>query len=192
MSFLRFLEYNTDWPVAKSIKQIKELYLADLVSNERTKFDFEYDKVMFEEKKKNIEEIKELIKEYQWKLQGVPERIAELEDLFERKKANYEQLEERYKHKRHIKYYTEAGRKLDSFLWDLRIFKNKRYDYVFNSKGRNFADQLEHRGYVQDRLMKQQMFKEFWRRIEEGQQLQEEMLAPSVEKAIRRYRATHG
>ena len=192
MTGLIFVSYNTDYPVEWNIKNIKQRYMSTLVDIEDRKFDFEYDKVTFEEKKKNIEELKELIKEYQWKLQGVPERIAELEDLFERKKANYEQLEERYKHKRHIKYYTEAGRKLDSFLWDLRIFKNKRYDYVFNSKGRNFADQLEHRGYVQDRLMKQQMFKEFWRRIEEGQQLQEEMLAPSVEKAIRRYRATHG
>ena len=189
---LPFASYDTDWSLTKNLNIIKKRYIEAKVEVEEKRFDFEYDKVMFEEKKKNIEEIKELIKQYQWKLQGIPERIRELEAIFESKKSNYDQLEEQYMKKHQIYYYDKVGKKLQSFRWELRVFKSDRYDYVYRSKGMNFANQLEHRYLVQEELVKKQMCHEIKRRIKKGQKLQEEMLDPSIEKVIRRYREARG
>ena len=191
MSRLIFLEYDKGRPVEWNINNIKQCYLSDLLSNEMRKFEFEYDKKMFVEKKKNMKEFKKLIKEYQWKLEYVPERITQLKAEKKAKKKKYEQIENRYMKKHHLYYYNGEGNKFNNFRAGLREYRINRYNYIMGSRG-NFASELEHRYIVQEKLINQQMNQEIWRRINEGQRLQEQMLAPSVEKALRRYRATYG
>ena len=87
MTFMLFLDYKKDFPLEWNMKNIKQCYLADVVHNEMKKFEFEYEKKMFEEKRKNIDEFIELIKQYQQKLEYSPEIIAHHEaDIKEREK----------------------------------------------------------------------------------------------------------
>ena len=192
MSGLIFLNYDPNSSVKWNINNIMQRYFSALVDVEMLKFEVEYDKKMFREKMKNIDEFEKLIEEYQHKLSfNLPGEINRLKAEKKAKKKKYDQIEERYMKKHHLYYYNGEGNKFNNFRAALRSYRINRCNYLLGSKG-NYAYNLDRRYYIQEKLIKQHMRHEFWRRIEEGQRLQEEMLAPSVEKAIRRYRATHG
>ena len=184
-------DFYTNNPVEQEIETLKRDKLSAILNNEMRKFRYEYEKKMFEEKRKNIDEFIELIKQYQQKLEYSPEIIAHHEaDIKEREKI-YKRIEKNYKKEHRIGYGDPEDEKLNTYRWELNKYKHARYDYL-NSTKPNFADQLDHRYNVQESLIIKQMHKEIRRRLEEGQRLEEEMLAPRIEQAIRRYRATHG
>ena len=187
---LKYDWYTFDKPISEQIKMIHEWRL-QLLTDIIFYRDYE------------IERLKEKKKRMQQRLAQLPELIAEQAKqryyfrnrLLELKQEKIESYNKYQKLK--SEYLTQAPLdKRDLILNQLDKYEKNVNHYVKLQERvdgtrvyteQNARRKIKKQSYEKEIMDENQIKADIRKRIEEGQRLQEEMLAPSVEKAIRRY-----